>query len=167
MTTAPSVAVVATDVAHADRRALSEAWYATLHLAHDDGAARTNRARTTTTPARAVGRAGFAATAHHGAPTSATASRARSATAAAPPPALAERRSTSETARRVERALTRLAHAPGPPAAQTIALDGRRVRLLVRTDERATRIVAVCSEALRPAVERALAHARFALAVRR
>jgi hypothetical protein len=60
-------------------------------------------------------------------------------------------------------AALRLEPAPVRSWAQTLELAGGRVRLLVRTDERATRIVAVCAEQHRAAVARALAGARVAL----
>ena len=72
----------------------------------------------------------------------------------------------TEIARRLERAVERAVRGAERRSTQTIAIGGGRVTLLVRDDGRATRIVAVCSEALRPRVERALAHARFAIATR-
>jgi hypothetical protein len=74
------------------------------------------------------------------------------------------RRPVSETARRIERAVQRLAAMPRVPAAHTIDVDGGRIRLLVHHDGRTARLVALCSDPLREGVERALASARFALA---
>ncbi|MGA2392881.1 MAG: hypothetical protein ABSH03_05995 [Candidatus Lustribacter sp.] len=66
--------------------------------------------------------------------------------------------------RRIERAVVTLSARRPVPAAHTVDVDGGRVRLLVHTDGRRTRIVAVCSAPLRDVVERALASARFTLA---
>lgn len=166
MTTASDgVAVVATQLAQTDRRALSEAWYSALHLAGGSiprTHAPANRAGTPSLPARAA---------------YATPARPSGQLAAAyPPPRLRgrggarvtvhgeRRRPVSDTAKRIERALTALAVRRPVPAAHTIDVAGGRVRLLVHDDGRATRIVALCSPPLREQVERALAGARFTLA---
>ena len=73
--------------------------------------------------------------------------------------------SGGDLARRIERAIVRSgALAPHRAAAVAVALDDGRVHLLVRTDGATTRIVALCAPHLRERVDRALAHARFALA---
>jgi hypothetical protein len=168
MTTASGVAVVATQLAQTDRRALSQAWYSALHLADASAPPRRSRAaQSTAAPS----------TAHaleEQAPAAGVRSAAPMRPAAVPSgtreqrfAAASERRcAPSAAARRVERAVERIARAPHRTGAQTIAIDGGRVRLLVRSDRGATRIVALCSEPLRAGVERALAHARFALAAR-
>lgn len=74
------------------------------------------------------------------------------------------RRPASDQSRRIERAVVTLTGRRPVPAAHTVDVDGGRVRLLVHTNGRATRIVAVCSPPLRDVVERALASARFTLA---
>jgi hypothetical protein len=79
-------------------------------------------------------------------------------------PLTERRRPVTETARRIERAVAKLARRPDVPAAHTLDVAGGRVRLLVRSDGSGTRIVALCSGPLREQVERALAGARFALA---
>jgi hypothetical protein len=78
-----------------------------------------------------------------------------------------ERRAPSgELARRIERALVRHgAERPLPTAAIAINTGDGRVQLLLRTDGATTRIVALCAPHLRARVDRALAQARFALAV--
>jgi len=166
MTTASAgVAVVATQLAQTDRRALSEAWYSALHLTRDEAPARARAVRVTA-PAP-----GHAAAAHEPAPHG-VAQRAGAATSARPQraagarggPAHERRRPVTETVRRIERAVAALTVRPNLPAAQTVDLAGGRVRLLVRSDGRTTRIIAVCSRPLREQVERALAGARFALA---
>jgi hypothetical protein len=165
MTTASDgVAVIAADVARTDRRALSEAWYSALHLARaavpprGSAPARTVAASAppTTAPRHARGTPG-------GAPQTPVPRRGPGApVAAATPPASghAER----DAARRIASALAAFAGGPRIARAQTIEVAGGRVRLLVRSDGRTTRVVAVCSAALREPVERALAGARYALA---
>ena len=168
MTTASDgVAVIATQLAQTDRRALSEAWYSALHLAGGTlpAGARAAHGRpwaTMSTPApaaRAVSsRLGIA----H--PSAAAAPRAHREADARATPASERRRPVTETARRIERAVERLACVTGTPAAHTIDVDGGRIRLLLHHDGRTTRVVALCSRPLREQVERALASARFALA---
>jgi hypothetical protein len=161
------VAVVATQLAGTDRRALSEAWYRALHLAEPPAPA-----------LRAAVRPPFAAARTAGAPAAAGALRERSFGAAAPAGrgagragaaaspagrALERREPHGALARRLERALRR--RLPLPACAQfAVAAAGGRVQLLVRTDAGRTRVVALCVPALRESVTRALAHARFALA---
>jgi hypothetical protein len=168
MPTASGVAVVATQLARTDRRALSQAWYSALHVERDDARPAAARRSTAPAPPRATA---------HAAPSHAAASAGRRPAVAvaradehhrrAGGNALPERRAPVErTARRVERVIEQLAHAPQPRASRTVAIDGGRVTLLVRSGAGATRVVAVCSEPLRATVERALAHARFALAGR-
>jgi hypothetical protein len=163
------VAVLATHLAATDRRALSEAWYSALHLA--------------AVPATRCAAASRGGAAHIRAARDARASEQ-------PPPrrpadfeprrrptvathgregrleCVPERRAPkSELGRRLERALLRRL----PRATQThfaLSASGGRVHLLVRADGVRTRVVAVCAPALRERVERALAHARFALAAR-
>jgi hypothetical protein len=68
-------------------------------------------------------------------------------------------------ARRIERGVVRQT-ARGAVRSAAFAIDAGngRVHLLVRTDGGRTRIVALCAPHLRERVDRALAHARFALA---
>jgi hypothetical protein len=171
MTTAPDVAVVATQLARTDRRALSQAWYSALHLVHDEPARRALAAAQA--PAgppsrRALARTSPDASAAAGGRRGAPAPRAALAGAVAPLP-FERRGAVTEAGRRVERAVATIARSPHPRTSRTsrtLALDGGRVTLLVRTDADATRIVALCSVPLRPTVERALAQARYVLAAR-
>jgi len=167
MTTTSGVAVVATRLARTDRRALSQAWYSALHLAPPPSAnARASRApsgpalappavRQATGGALAPARGGVAVV------------PARPSHASRPRADVVERRGVpDELTRRVARVVAASARAPRERASQTVALDGGRVTVLVRTDGVQTRVVALCSEALRGPVERALAHVRFTLAAR-
>jgi hypothetical protein len=159
------VAVIATQVARTDRRALSEAWYSALHLAHANGPAQApSRARAIRetplarqpVPAAQPARVGTAHVAVTRAP-----HRDRGNVAL---PADERRRPACAVARRIEGAVTALRARVNGHAAQTIDVAGGRVRLLVRSDRGTTRIVALCSDELREPVERALARARFTLA---
>lgn len=167
MTTATrSVAVVATRLPDIDRRALSQAWFSALHLAEPAvthvASPRTalaagpfpkssNRTTVTAEPAAVGSRAG----------TRDGTSRAASVLL----PRIERRALSSELARRIERAVVKhLARGPQRSAAIVIDAGEGRVHLLVRIDPTATRIVALCSPQLRDRVDRALAHARFALA---
>jgi hypothetical protein len=166
MTTATDgVAVIATQVARMDRRALSEAWYSALHLAHADRPPAPARAR-------AVGEAfvarqpvpvGAAARGVHETHVALTRPPHRERRNAVPP-ADERRRPVCAVGRRIEGAVTALRTRVNGHAAQTVDVAGGRVRLLVRSDRGTTRIVALCSSELREPVERALARARFALA---
>jgi hypothetical protein len=166
MTTAPDrVAVIATQVAQTDRRALSEAWYSALHLARDAAplprtAARNAVVMEASTPGlqapRSPAGAGRLAPLLPARPV-----RGAVARAAVPDE---RRRPASETDRRIQRAVATLSARRPAPAAHTVDIAGGRVRLLVHHDGRTTRIVALCSGPLREQVERALASARFTLA---
>jgi hypothetical protein len=168
MTTAPGVAVVATQLAQTDRRALSEAWYSALHLDRGESHPPSTPRRATNAVATRVRAPRVASTPDHvpRASMPATSSRAHESNAKPAPVSLERRRLPTDAARRVERAVERIVHAPHQRTSQTIAIDGGRVTLLVRSEPGATRIVALCSEPARARVERALAHARFALAAR-
>lgn len=168
MTTAAApIAVVATNLAQTDRRAISQAWYSALHIAEHAHSAPSPRTRT----ALAAPPAGGAQSRHHRACAQRVVPAAPSATprgsaqaAGTPAPSLDRRRPATELARRIERAVERAAQQPQSLAALTIRAGDGRVQLLVRNDGGQTRIVAVCAEPVRERVERALAHARFTLA---
>jgi hypothetical protein len=68
----------------------------------------------------------------------------------------------SPFARRIERAIAARADRPAVSCV-TIGDRAGRVLVMVRSDGARTRVIAVCPPALRDEVERALAHARFAL----
>jgi hypothetical protein len=163
------VAVLATHLAVADRRALSQAWYSALHLAERAPAARPHASRTGRGGAHppeagASSRFGREAGSRDGTPrgSSSLSSRALQNEAAF----VAERRAPKTVlARRIERVLARCVPSSAP-CSVAVSAAGGRVRLLVRSDANGTRVVAVCAEALRERVERALAQARFALVER-
>ena len=155
--------VITMPLAQIDRRALSEAWYRSLHLAV--AAPRPAAARAPTSPARAEGCGlpvrGIPAGGHaSGRP---VAPGARAARERGMPPAPERRLAPTPLGRRIERAVAQGTRRP-QYGAWTIREGGGRVIVLVRHDGTRARIVAVCAPSLRARVERALAHARFALA---
>ena len=163
------VAVVTTQLADTDRRALSQAWYSALHLADRPSAGRP--ARMAPDPnAASPNRSRFARTSsgpqEHRPPDGAAHGRdvARSASARCDTNYAAERRvPKTELVRHIERGLARRSPRCAAASFAVRGSDGR-VHLIVRTDGTRTRVVAVCAPALRERVERALAQARFALA---
>ena len=163
------VAVFATHLPWTDRRALSQAWYSALHLAE-----RTPRSR----EARAAAHAEKAAprrvaqTVRGSALQPAGDAVARRACKPLRTPSRRRDPSAPQRERREPRsALTRCTgHAPASrtrravPSAFAVSAANGGVHLLVHADGTRTRVVAVCAPRLRERVERALAHARFALA---
>ena len=180
--TTRGVDVLTTQVAWNDRRALSQAWYSALHLTEREPAhaptraprpyaAHPSRAPQTTDVERAPERSprGTAAPAH--AMTTApgrrdgTGSRHAGAADTRAQSQRGERRhATPPLAQRIARKLS-AAPARGD-ASFTVRSADRRVHVVVRASAGRTRIVAVCAPDVRSRVERALAHARFALAAR-
>jgi hypothetical protein len=161
------VAVVATHLADTDRRALSQAWYSALHLADH---APTKR-RTLIAPASRVAAAGGPSGPSDASPIRPNdepvhardvARNAESRRGGSADPG--RRAARTELAQRIERALTR--RPARAEASFAVRGPGGRVHLVVRTEGARTRVVAVCAPPLRERVERALAHARFALAGR-
>ncbi len=160
------VAVVATHLAQTDRRALSQAWYSALHLAERPATATPALLARAAPPAAPHGSAGPADAARRSADDVAREPRAAARTTTARfAGGDADRRiPKTELARRIERGLTR--RPLRAPTSFAVRGAGGRVALIVRSDGARTRVVAVCAPPLRERVERALAHARFALAGR-
>ena len=160
-----SVAVIATQLAQTDRRALSEAWYSALHVAGGTVPERTSPHRVAAASAAAT----ESAPSPQGererpdAPAAPRSPKRAPARARADAP-IERRRPVGEAARHIERAVVALTARRPLPAAHTVEIAGGRVRLLVHNDGHTTRIVALCSGPLREHVERALACARFSLA---
>ncbi|MBV9439669.1 MAG: hypothetical protein JOZ24_06735 [Candidatus Eremiobacteraeota bacterium] len=157
------VAVVATHLA-ADRRALSEAWYSTLHLARraDRCVAAHPRARV------AAGRdvLAFARSCGRDVPGGAVRSLVCGARAARMAPARPEtppRPALPALARAVARAMAQPAAARRFALPAVVRLREGRVQLHVRERGGHVEVIALCAPALRERVERALAEARVAL----
>ena len=164
------VAILATDLAITDRRALSQAWYSALHVA-ERAPATTPRAcagqeRQSTTAVRPSAVAPASAQRRACAPSTNRLRRATPGRGAVAGPGLERRAPQTELAGRIERFLARRAQR-GVPASFAVRVAGGRVHLLVRSDGARTRVVAVCAASVRERVDRALAHARFALAAGR
>ncbi len=165
------VAVVATQLADTDRRALSQAWYSALHLAdRPPAAAHVPPARV---PCGAPPGGSRSERGANGAPQPRSAddgSHARNAPRTVSSrfdgAVTVERRvPKTQLARRIEHGLARRPPR-GVAASFAVRGAGGRVHLVVRGDGALTRVVAVCAPPLRERVERALAQARFALAAR-
>ena len=168
MTEHVNLTVLSVPIAAIDRRALSQAWYSALRLAgrkhsageagvrpHGDAAhtlRHTKCERITPPMAERSARAQTARTV-----------TARGADAAA---AAGDRRAVrSELARRIERAFFE-ARSPVKRASFAVGEGSARVHVMLARRGERLRLVAICAERVRPAVARALAQARFALAAR-
>jgi hypothetical protein len=160
------LSIVSAPLPIVDRRALSQAWYSALHLTPRDRG-RSARLSVPSAPAESLARSrshGDAATARGdaGAPREKPAKagmRERTALTF-------ERRSPpAPLARKVIRAVERRLPARMPASVALRAASGR-VHVVVRRDGQTLRLIALCTPALREAVERALAQARYALAAR-
>jgi pyruvate/2-oxoglutarate dehydrogenase complex dihydrolipoamide acyltransferase (E2) component len=157
------VTILSTELTHTDRRALSEAWYRTLHLAAP--APRGAVAQLAGASERAAGRGRPASPVlpAAAAPKGAPAVTVRLMRDPRTPDERERRVAATPLARRLARAVAVGARRPRSSVC-TIRDGGGRIVVLVRNDGTRTRVVAVCAPHLRERVERALAHARFALA---
>lgn len=169
MTEQLGFSILAAPIAAVDRRALSQAWYSALHLAHGSSpraaAAPSAEQRVLErTPIAKAYQSFVNANAKAHALDARVPLRERRM-AAAEPGALERRASRSALARAIERTFL-------DPRAQvrraTFAVgDGAdRVHVTLQTIGKRVRLVAVCAPNARPAVSKALAQARFALAER-
>ncbi|MBV8490593.1 MAG: hypothetical protein JO199_08690 [Candidatus Eremiobacteraeota bacterium] len=169
MTTQPlSISLLSAPLAAIDRRALSQAWYSALHLAHD---AKPQTAlagkRADAMPSRRTAAPSAEALRHERASTTILPARiARDDNRLAGVRVAGERRAAkSPLARRMERAL--VARRDGVERV-TVAIGRRRgrVHVVVQTTHAGVRLIALCPPRVRDVVERALAQVRFALAAR-
>jgi len=167
MTEHVNVTVLCAPVAAIDRRALSQAWYSALRLADrtrsaGDAGARPHDATGASGQSRCERETPPLAERSQRAPAVRNA-RARIAEAAA---ATADRRAArSELARRIERTFFET-RTPVKRASFAIGEGSARVHVMLARHGERLRLVAICSQRLRPTVARALAQARFALAAR-
>jgi hypothetical protein len=158
------VAILATQLAGSDRRALSQAWYSALHLAQADaphGVRPALRSASRDLPV-ATSAVSTGSSSRSGAAASIVRAQARQAPAA-PASALGERRAVrTRFERSLERAVSRRVDR-GACGSFSLSAENGRVQVLVRTERGTTRVVALCAPSLRERVERALAHVRFAV----
>jgi hypothetical protein len=161
-----TVAVVATQLPTTDRRALSQAWFSALHLAQPPVTPPTSSAVLPGIPnAVADSRAGESATAQRAVVENPVFRRTAERGPVGAPTLVERRAPAGDLSRRMERAIERhLEHAPRRVSAVAVAAADGRVHVLVHTQGGTTRIIALCAPHLRERVDRALAHARFALA---
>ncbi len=164
------VAVVATQFAGTDRRALSQAWYSALHLAERLPPARVAACAPTVSRGvrERVQRGGRANHAPQGSPTGGArgacdALRKAVARHVGEAPAAERRAPKTELPPGPERTPARRLPR-GAPLPFAVQGRSRSVHVIVHSCAGRTRIVAACAPPLRERVERALAHARFALA---
>lgn len=165
---AATLSVLSTPVALCDRRALSEAWFSALHV-HKEA----QQSKPLSPAARAAGP--VTGTIQRGGRDGARVQpvallpqrtlRSGGAARVAETPPCAERRSSrSKLARQIVRTFSR----PAPPnhASFSIGEHRGRVQILLRSDGPFVTLVALCAPAARASVARALADARYALAMR-
>lgn len=164
------LSVVTADLLCTDRRALSQAWFSALRLAGHEpsshpvsGPAHWISSSSNVVCERAHESADISPSDHARAQTRLRSSGSASLdvhelpkNATLPLELRATSRLHSTSADKLARALAH-ASAPKTTSAQTVSLADGRVHLIVRSDGQRTRIVAVCSTALRTTVERALA----------
>ncbi len=160
----PPFAVVCAPLVHADRRALSQAWYSALHL-------QTKEQRDPQKVRQALNFCDLHSNVRvradqrpEGWARTSIASSRTSAKAQIRQTVGCERRASRSTlARKIERLL--VAPHTGSHSA-TLALDGNhgRVHIVVRAQGSQVRIIAVCAPKARQMVHAALAQARYALA---
>jgi len=162
------VAVLATHLACTDRRALSQAWYSALHLVEREprmrgaGAA----ARAEKTAARRAAQTARGSAQHAGDDIARRACKPLRAPAPGRNPCAPQ----TERRQRTSALMRCTAHSRAwrtrraVSSAFAVRAANGGVQLLVHADGTRTRVVAVCATRLRERVERALAHARFALA---
>ena len=167
MTQQLQAGLVSVPAAQIDRRALSQAWYSALHLAHGETVAPPPSERppkSTTSPAHATVPKSERARAERAAPGDTR--RERGAGKRSDTPASGDvRGKPADLARRIARTIL----APRAlPVRSTLTL-GRgegRVHLILQTGNGRVRLIALCRPADRDVVARAVAQARQALSLR-
>ena len=162
--------IVARGLPYLDRRALSEAWYASLHVAERECEVR-QQANVTRSEATAAPPISPHMAVEHVASKISETTRAGSAARSSRACALAQGPERAER-RRPPLILATLIARTFAPAAQRgaatfdIQHGAARVRVLMRSDGGSLRLIALCKPSLRATVARALDEARFLLAAR-
>lgn len=160
--------VLSAPVASLDRRTLSQAWYSALYgagersrVAGRASALETARGHNACPKPPALAQANGLRTS----PRSQTPLRAPTGASAGVPPECERRAPHSILARKIERTFLQ----PKNPARKaSFSLEGEhgRVHVILQSHGSRTKLVAVCSPGARAHVAQALAHARYALALR-
>ena len=161
-----SVSILTAPLAAIDRRALSQAWYSALHLAHAENARASCGHPSSALP--------FHEREQRHAAARSIPAPARDRSAQRLPKRSVQSRSAEAPERRAERSslARRIERMFLDPVRRvnraTFTLDGAqaRVHVALQTTASGTRLVAVCPAAVRAGVARALSEARYALAVR-
>lgn len=171
MTQQLEVSILAAPLAAIDRRALSQAWYSALHLARSDRRIVPSRECSrcpVATPADAAPNHETASLPPRAAGTHvahAVQTKPSKIAAQPSPPKIPADRDVVPLSLRIER---RFAYSASQIKRATFSM-GRgeaRVHVILQTNGNVTTLVALCRPQMRTVVARALAHARFALAVR-
>ncbi len=166
MTQQLGFSVLSAPLAAIDRRALSQAWYSALHLAHD-GAPSAVPAFETPASASKCKRHAPASATMTSAPTSAPKTRVQTEHQMnGRAPVQSDRRAArSPLARKIERAFLHPAlHIRR--ATFSVGESGARVHITLQGSAATLRLVAVCGPSSRASVARALEEARYVLASR-
>jgi hypothetical protein len=169
MTQQLNVSILSAPLAAIDRRALSQAWYSALHLAHDSKPATTARKLDAAplvatplnheTPAQKALRT-------PGAATESRSARETPSKPRAPQSLAADRRAPrTQLARKIERAFLN-PRTQVKRATFAIGSGGARVHVVLQSNGARVRLVAFCPPRVRDSVARALEQARYALAAR-
>jgi len=169
MTQQVGFSVLTAPLAAIDRRALSQAWYSALHLAHDRASELPAQMKSSLTHAAIVPKTpepqGIHARARSAEMTTrnnGSAERPRRSDVWA---ALDRRARRSTLARKIEQTFL---NPSGNVRRATFWIDGTqaRVHVTLQTSKGRARLVAVCPPAVRASVAQALAQARYALSAR-
>lgn len=166
MTQQLGFSILTAPLAAIDRRSLSQAWYSALHPTDGRSAARPMLPRSVVplpTAAHVRAQPAAHAASWRGARERPGVVKRRSEPA---PIAISDRRNPrSLLAQRIARALVAQAKC-FRRSGMTLRTPRGRVHVTLQSSDRRTRVIAVCSPALRDAVKRALDEARYALAMR-
>lgn len=169
MTQQLGFSVLTAPLAAIDRRALSQAWYSALHLAHERKSESLALGKPAVEHTMIAARVHEAPETHARVRVSESKPRNNGATKKArrtDVPAAVDRRARRSTlARKIEQTFL---HPSGNVRRATFSIDGThaRVHVTLQTSNGRARLVAVCPPAVRGPVAQALAQARYALASR-
>lgn len=160
---AARLSIVSAALPQTDRRTLSQAWYDALHLGSTSP-----RPSTPSLPAKLAAASSARASAppesrREGAQPHLASTTQRAERSSLRALGLERRRPPGPVARRIVRALASPKRRR-PPASIVLRAGGGRVQIVVRRQDGAVRLIALCTPELRERVERALAEARYVLA---
>lgn len=160
--------IVARGLPYLDRRALSEAWYASLHIAERGAETAPRAPRVPVAPTPGAARASAASQANQSCEPTAVRTVALKSHAQAVLAAAADRNERRRPPLLLATRIAKTFTPAAPPASATFDIehDGARVRVVMRRDAGSLRLIALCKPNARETVARALDEARFLLASR-